>query len=415
MASEVSGLEPLEECYRKRGSDEMHIGLFTDCYTPQVNGVVRSVKLLEEELRRLGHRVTVITIKIPDDHRLEEIDGHILRIPSVPFRKWSEFRLGIPMYNETYRKIKKLKLDVIHTHTEFTVGLIGKHMSTLMDIPIVHTYHTMYEDYSHYVFDHKYGKRVVKKLITTGSKIYVKRYDSIIAPTSKTRQALRSYGVRNVINIIPTGIDLIKFKHHKSPLENLNLRRSYGLSQDDYLLLSLGRLSKEKSVDRLIDQLPKVLRFVPKAKLLIVGDGPYKSTLMKQVKEMGLEEAVVFTGQVPFEEVGGFYCAADLFVNASPSETQGLTIVEAIASKLPVVVYDDLNVEGLVMRGATGRLFKTEEGLGNQIIGAYNNDEETRRMADKAYVIVQGLSKESYALNVQHVYEDMVKTMLMVL
>ena len=390
----------------------MHIGLFTDCYTPQVNGVVTSVKLLEEELRKLGHRVTVITVKVPDYH---EEQRNVLRIPSVPFMKWSEFRLGIPIYNETYRKIKKLKLDVIHTHTEFTVGFIGKHVSTLMDIPIVHTYHTMYEDYSHYVFDHKYGKKVVKKLITTTSKIYVRKFDHIIAPSLKTSKALRGYGVRNIIDIIPTGIDLKKFQHHLSIEERDILRKKYGFSRDDYVILSLGRVSKEKSIEVLVDQLPRILRFVPNAKLLIVGDGPYKSTLVNKVKTMRLEEYVVFAGQVPFEEVGGFYSAADLFANASESETQGLTIVEAIASKLPVVVYDDLNVEGLVIQGVTGRLFKTEVALGNQIIAAYNNDMETNRLIENGYRIVQNLSKEIFALNVQKVYVQMIKPAKMML
>lgn len=384
----------------------MHIGLFTDCYSPQVNGVVTSVKILEEELRTLGHQVTVITVSAPgyeDDH------DNVLRMPSVPFIGWSEFRLGIPMYNETYRKIKRLGLDVIHTHTEFTVGLIGKHLATLMDIPIIHTYHTMYEDYTHYVFDHKYGKRVVKKIITTSSKFYVRRYDSIIAPTSKTKNALRGYGVRNNIHVVPTGIDIKKFEHNTEPSSQIALRAKYDLKKDDYVLLALGRISKEKSMDALVRQMPRILKFIPNAKLLIVGDGPFRSTLALMVKEMRLEEHVIFTGQVSYEEVGRFYCSADLFVNASTSETQGLTIIEAMASRLPVVVYDDLNVEGIVMQGTSGRLFKEEEDLSNQIISAYNNDYETKRMVDNGHAIVQDLSKEKYALSMEGVYMQLRK------
>lgn len=384
----------------------MHIGLFTDCYSPQVNGVVTSVKILENELRKRGHKVTVVTVKVPgyvDDH------GNVLRIPSIPFMKWSEFRLGIPMYNETYRKIKKLGLDVIHTHTEFTVGLIGKHVATLMDIPIVHTYHTMYEDYTHYVVDRKYGKKVVKKMITTGSKYYVKRYDSVIAPTAKTEKALRTYGVRNKINIVPTGIDIEKFEHHLEPEQILTIRHTYGIGKDDYLMLSLGRVSKEKSVDAIIRQMPRILKFIPKAKLLVVGDGPFKPTLESMVADMGLGDHVVFTGQVAFEQVGDFYSSADLFVNASQSETQGLTIIEAMASRLPVVVYDDLNIEGVVMNGYTGRLFKEDDMLGNQIIAAYNNKAETEHMVLDAYEIVQNLSKEKFAENILNVYSKLVQ------
>lgn len=385
----------------------MHIGLFTDCYSPQVNGVVTSVQILEKELRNLGHQVTVVTVKVPgyeDDH------DNVLRIPSVPFMKWSEFRLGIPMYNETYRKIKKLGLDVIHTHTEFTVGFIGKHVATLMDIPIVHTYHTMYEDYTHYVVDRKYGKKVVKKIITTGSKYYVKRFDSIIAPTAKTERALRTYGVRNNINIVPTGIDIEKFEHHLDREQLVAFRQSYGIAEDDFLMLSLGRVSKEKSIDAIIRQMPRLIKFIPKAKLMVVGDGPFRQTLSLMVEELNLREHVIFTGQVPFDDVGNFYSSADLFVNASQSETQGLTIIEAIASNLPVVVYDDLNVEGVVINGYTGRLFKEEDTLGNQIIAAYNNKNETNRMTADAYKVIQTLSKEKFAENILSVYDNLLQT-----
>lgn len=399
--------EKIHDCHTflaARG-EEMHIGLFTDCYSPQVNGVVTSVKLLEEELINRGHKVTVITVRVPG---YEEDHANVLRIPSVPFRKWKEFRLGIPLYNETYRKIKKLGLDVIHTHTEFTVGMIGKHLASMMGIPVIHTYHTLYEDYTHYVLDNKYGKRMIRMIITTHSRFYVRSYDSIIAPSAKTEKVLRSYGVKNRINIIPTGIDLEKFRHCYSEEDNLTLRRKYGLDEGDYMILSLGRISKEKDVDAIIRQMPCILKRIPEAKLLIVGDGPFRRTLEMMVEELNLRRHVIFTGQVPFDEVGRFYSAADLFANASHSETQGLTIVEAMASKLPVVVYDDLNVEGLVLDDVSGRLFKEEKVLGEQIIRAYEDKKKTDEMIQEGSKIVSALSKENFAANVEALYDRLV-------
>ncbi len=273
----------------------MHIGLFTDCYTPQVNGVVTSVKILEEALRAKGHKVTVITVKVPG---YKDSSENTLRIPSVPFRKWTEFRVGVPLYNETYRRIKQLNLDVIHTHTEFTVGMIGKHVSTLMGIPIVHTYHTLYEDYTHYVLDSRYGERMIKRIIKTSSRVYIRRYDRVIAPTVKTERALRQYGVKNIIDIVPTGIDINAFNRKVDSLGIENLRRDLGLGKGDFIMLALGRVSKEKSIDVLVRQLPKIKKRVPSAKLLIVGDGPYKSALESLVETLGLRETVLFTGQV---------------------------------------------------------------------------------------------------------------------
>ena len=381
----------------------MHIGIFTDCYTPQVNGVVTSVKILEQELRNLGHKVTVVTVRVPG---YEDDQDNIIRIPSVPFIRWSEFRVGIPLGYDTYRKLNGLGLDLIHTHTEFTLGFVGKYLASHLNIPIIHTYHTMYEDYTHYVFDHKYGKRMVKKLITTGSRFYVRKYDSIIAPSAKTLAALRGYGVRNTIEVVPTGIDISKFQHNHDEADCMALRKRYGLKATDYVMLSLGRISKEKSVDAIIAQMPRILKFIPEAKLLIVGDGPYRAELEKYVDSLGVRSSVIFAGQVAFEEVGLYYSSADIFVNASQSETQGLTIIEAMASKLPVVVYDDLNVEGIVVKGASGRLYKEEADLGNQVILAYNNTEETSSMTEAAFQVVLGLSKEKFAHRIEDVYAE---------
>lgn len=380
----------------------MHIGLFTDCYAPQVNGVVTSVEILEKELIARGHKVTVVTVAVPE--YIDEKDN-VLRIPSLPFTKCKEFRLGIPLYNETYRKIKRLGLDVIHTHTEFTVGMIGKHLASILNIPIVHTYHTMYEDYTHYVFDHKYGKGIVKKIITSTSKRYVRKYDGIIAPSEKTRTALRSYGVQNEIYVVPTGIDVEAFSHQYDQEVTGRLREKHGIAEDDFVLLSLGRVSKEKSVDVLIRQMPRILKFIPKAKLVIVGDGPFRQTLEYMVDEMKLNDHISFIGQVPFEDVGKYYCMADLFVNASQSETQGLTIIEAMASRIPIIVYDDLNIKGIVEHGVSGRLFKEESQLGSQVISAYNNITETQAITEQGFQKVQALSKEIFGESIEHVYK----------
>lgn len=385
----------------------MNIGIFTDCYYPQINGVVTSVRILEEELLKRGHHVTIITVDVPG--YIEESD-HVIRIKSIPFSKWKEFRIGVPFLPQTYKIIKSLNLDLIHTHTEFSIGHLGRYIAKSLNIPILHTYHTMYEDYTHYVFNFKYGKNVVRKLIKQGSKLYVKKYNAIIVPTDKTKSALLGYGVKNNIHVVPTGINIEHFDQHDQNHPRIKeIRDELGIQPNDYVILSLGRISEEKSIDATIKQMKQLVLDEPNAKLIIVGDGPYRETLEKLTYDNHLENYVHFVGRVPFEDVSYYYSLAKVFVSASKTETQGLTIMEAMASMLPVIVYDDDNVKGIVIDGYSGRLFNTASDLTAYIVDAIRNPDTTKQMADHAFDIIQSLSKEAFGENAEKVYQEVLK------
>lgn len=384
----------------------MRIGIFTDCYKPQVNGVVTSVQVLSEELTRLGHDVFIITIHVPNHKDQEE---NIIRLPSIPFYKWKEFRLAMPIHLPAYRQIRDLDLDLIHTHTEFSIGLFGRYIAQKRGIPLLHTYHTMYEDYTHYVSGFKPGKKLIRKMIIKSSKLYVKKHTALIAPSSKTKRALESYGVKKPIYILPTGIDLKHFQGQSRNHPQVQaLRDQWQLDIDQPILLSLGRISQEKSIDTILYALPGLLKQHPRAKLLIVGDGPYKKELESLVTRLGLDQAVIFTGQVSYDQVPFYYSLASLFVNASKSESQGLTIFEAMAANLPLVVYDDSNIEGIVIHEVSGRLFKTQEELSDQLIKALDYPNTTRKYAYHAKDIINSLSKESFGKNAEGIYQELV-------
>ncbi|WP_105616147.1 glycosyltransferase family 4 protein [Vallitalea okinawensis] len=385
----------------------MNIGIFTDCYYPQINGVVTSVRILEEELLKRGHNVTIITVDIPG--YIEESD-HVIRVKSVPFSKWKEFRIGVPFLPLAYKTVKSLNLDLIHTHTEFSIGHLGRYLAKVQNIPILHTYHTMYEDYTHYVFNSKYGKNMVRKLIKQGSKLYVKKYDAIIVPTDKTKSALLGYGVTNNIHVVPTGINIEHFDQHDQDHPKLKeIRNELGIQPDDYVILSLGRISEEKSIDLTIKQMKRLIIHEPHAKLIIVGDGPYRQTLEKLTLDMNLDNCVHFVGRVPFDDVSYYYSLAKVFVSASKTETQGLTIMESMASMLPVIVYDDDNVKGIVINGYSGRLFNTESELTTCIIDAIRHPDMTNQMTHHAFDIVQSLSKEAFGENAEKVYQEVLR------
>ena len=179
----------------------MKIGIFTDCYYPQINGVVVSILILKNALERAGHKVYIITGRDSGN-----TDTHnVISIPAVSFYRWSEFRFALPFFAIKARKqIYSLDFDVIHTHTEFSIRKLGKKIAARRNIPLIHTYHTQYEDYTHYIA--AVGTPLLKDIVRKWSKFFLRSYSAVIVPSEKTKQLLCTYGVKNKIFVIPTGI-----------------------------------------------------------------------------------------------------------------------------------------------------------------------------------------------------------------
>lgn len=386
----------------------MRIGIFTDAYYPQISGVVTSVVTLRNELQKLGHEVYIITVATPDSKSIKQEEG-IIRIKSIPFRRWKELRIGLPIYLKLKAEIKRLKLDVIHTQTEFTIGMVGRRIAKNLNIPLVHTYHTMYVDYTHYIYNFNFGKEFVKDMVKTMTRTFIKRCSVAIAPTKKTKDALLSYGVKVPIEIIPTGIDIKHFERLDSchPLLK-KLRAKYSIPEDAKVLLFLGRVSEEKSIDVLIQAFPRILEKEPKALLLIVGDGPDKEVLSAKAALSSAADRIIFTGMVKFQDVPHYYSLGDVFVNASKTETQGLTIMEAMASGLPIVVYNDSNIAEHIKDGISGRLFNDEDEFVEAVLSALNDEEKNRRLIESGHQVIASLSKENFAKRMAELYECLV-------
>ncbi|MDK9711360.1 glycosyltransferase family 4 protein [Acidaminobacter sp.] len=380
----------------------MNIGIFTDCYYPQINGVVTSVMTLREELIRRGHNVTIVTVQVPGYKKSS--DG-VIRIKAIPKFKLMDFRMALPLFYQDYQCIRDLQLDVIHTHTEFTIGLFGQFVASRLKIPMLHTYHTMYEDYTNYILRIKRGRGLVKRFMRHSSKRYVRRYDAVVVPSLKTEKALRSYGIKNSIHILPTGIDLAKFPSYEKVDPHLAaLRQRLGLADSTKVVLSLGRVSEEKSVDVIIAQMEALSARTGDVRLLVVGDGPYMAPLQRLARDKGLERHVQFVGRVPWEEVPYYYSLADVFVSASKTETQGLTILEAMACQVPVVVYEDDNVADLIRDGVSGRLFKTSEELTKCLESVLLDPEYAESLAVRGRQVAASLSTEKFGEMAEKLY-----------
>lgn len=329
----------------------MRILITSDWYYPVVNGVVRSVMNLIEYLEGRGHEVRVLTLSnTTKSYR----DGKVYYVGSLSAEKiYPQARISNLLAKSHLKEIKDWEPDVVHSQCEFSTFIMAKRIASDQEIPLVHTYHTVYEDYTHYFIP---SKQAGKKLVSMASKTLASFCDRIIVPTSKTERLLTSYGIDPyMIDIIPTGIHIPEMN------DKALLRKSLGIAEDEKVLLYLGRLGAEKNIQEIMffyDRLKNM-----DIKLYIVGGGPYLATLKEDAEE--ISKKVIFTGMVDSKSVNRYYQAADIFVTASTSETQGLTYYEALANGTIALCRDDAVLDGVIKNGFNGFKYRDFKGFEN--------------------------------------------------
>ena len=382
----------------------MNIGIFSDTYSPQVNGVVSSILTLEKKLREQGHNVYIFTISHP---QAEHDSPYVYRIASVPFIFLKDHRVGIVYSNRAVHKIKRLKLDLILSQTEFSMGIFARMMAKKLNVPIIHTYHTVYEDYMHYISK---GIDLSPRIARKYSKAFCNHVDGVVAPTKKTEKLLRSYGVQKPIRIIPTGIDFTPFNPKNYTKEDtIQLKKVFHIPMDVPIILFVGRVAKEKSIDVLIKAMPLLVQKLPDAKLVIVGDGPSRLELEELAHQLSVRDSVIFTGMQPWQNIGRMYQLGDVFVSASVTETQGLTFAEAMAASLPVVAMEDESIAGFVRDGYNGRLFHNTEELSKALYEVLSNESYRKKLSENALHSVKPLSAETFGLNAEMFYHEILQ------
>lgn len=387
----------------------MNIGLFTDTYYPEINGVANSVYLLKQELEAKGHTVYVITTTTPNAPASEV---NVYRVPSVSCSFVPERRIGLFYQPLLAKKIRHMKLDLIHTHTEFSIGIFGRIMAKELFLPVVHTYHTIYEDYTHYIKQYISNENRARKLARSFSRISVRSAEEIIVPTKKVKELLTSYGVPGDITVIPTGIDLERFKQADSAEVRENYRRELNLSVNNEVILYLGRVSREKNIEEIMRYMDSFFDRHQSARFVIVGDGEHKKEVLEPLqKRLRHGDQIVFAGAKPWDEITHYYQMADVFVSASTSETQGLTYIEALASGLPVVAREDECLEGVVIQGENGFTYETEEDFTAHLeevlyknIMSTNEEDTSVSWKEKAKNSVDKFSTKTFADKVENIY-----------
>lgn len=341
----------------------MNIAFFTDAYAPRVNGVAVSVQSYARELCRLGHKACIVC---------PNYDVTVRDISIIPDSKEASLlEVRIPASREVFSKedravsllfIRKMnawldgwKPDAVHVNTEFTVGILGVRYAKRNSIPMVYTFHTLWEDYfANYIHIlppamlRWSGRRLVKA--------FLRRADEIIVPTMQIKETVSRYGIERESYILPTGIpDFVAadIPHEKVKEFKIRLYEEFPNLTGKKILLYVGRMAKEKNLDLLISVLETVKKIIPLTALLFVGGGPEVEPLKKLTKEKNLSDSVAFAGYRERDELPFFYRVSDVFSFPSVTETQGLVTVEAMLSGLPVVAVGEMGTVD-IMQGDKG-------------------------------------------------------------
>ena len=388
----------------------MRIGIFTEVYTPYISGVVTSEVMLKKALEKLGHEVYVVTANLESFKYEYDEEEKVLRIPGISTGIYNT-RVTSVYPVRAINKIKSWNLDVIHSQTEFGVGTFARIFAKQYKIPLVHTYHTMYEDYVYYItkgyFD-KASKKVVRELVN----FYCdKSVDELIVPTEKIYEVFKNkYKFKRDISVIPTGLEIERFyKENKDPKKIQSLRKKLNIDKKDFVILYVGRLAEEKQVDFLIESHKDLVKKHSNMKLVIAGYGPDEDFYRQYTKDMGLDKSVIFAGKVDWEDVPYMYQIANVFATPSKTETQGLTVIEAMASNLCPVCMKDEAFQSMITEELNGLFFETEEEYKKQILRLYDKPKELERFGKQARIQAETYGLKFYAERVLDVYRRAIR------
>lgn len=379
----------------------MKIGIYTDTFYPEINGVATSCHLLEQQLMRRGHEVQVFAPRCRDCDKEKRDNVHYLA--SAPLFALKDRNVAIPGLNELLNR-HSYKFDIIHTNTEFIMGYLGIHTAKSDACPVVHTYHTVWEDYTYYITHGTIIDGKAKGLIRKYSEWWCNRLDRVISPSEKTRNLLVSYGVESKIDVIPTGMEIGRFNpqlHSEEMREEI--RRECGIRPGERVLLNIGRIAREKNIAQILRVLPKLHEIYPEVRLVLVGEGPQRGELEQMARNLGIGEYVIQTGPKPWDQIDRYYAIGDVFCSASHTETQGLTYIEAMASGLCICAVKDSCLDGVISDGVNGILSDaSDEALLVALIRGFS--QEGKHIASRAPSSVERYSAERFAESVEACY-----------
>lgn len=376
--------------------------MFTDGYFPGISGVATSVQSSVRTLEERGHSTFIVAPKYP--HYQDEADQAIFRLRSMPLPTKKNLRVATYVPGTSLVMASQLDLDIIHGHAGGPISMLGLEVARIKRIPYIFTYHTMFDQYTHYILK---GKVIKPKAIEMVTRIFVNSTDHVIAPTEKIKDSLIECGVKKPITILPTGIDTTKYYSQPSSF----LHGLTGLPADTKLLLYLGRLGKEKSIDLLIKGFAQTANKQAQADLVIVGDGPEKASLKDLAKDLGVSRRVHFTGFMDPSQTPQAYSDSYMSFLPSTTETQGLAVPESLACGTPVTVAKDKAFTYVIKHQQTGLIAPTQtpSAYAKLILWALEHPDQVADMGNRGQQIVQDYSLPTTTDKLETLYQSLLK------
>ncbi|HNH25998.1 MAG TPA: glycosyltransferase [Anaerolineales bacterium] len=325
----------------------LRIGLFTDTYAPQVNGVSVSLQMISEGLKKRGHQVTIFAPKFPG---YKDNEPNVMRLPSLKYLNNPPIYVAVLGTPRSTWKLTRKHFDVLHAHSPASVGLLAYLTASTKRLPLIYTYHTSITDYTHYIkFIGNTG--IIKYAASWFSKASTDLGDQIIVPSPKFYRLLLNQKVKQPISIIPNGIDLSMFKVAKNPGA---LRKRLGLGADVPIMLTVGRMDPEKRLDFIVEAFDLIAERVPNAHLVFAGDGGARKHVEEKANSTRAKDRIHFLGMVNRADLPDILHDANVFLSASTTEVHPISVIEAIASGLPFVAVQDEAFEGMLEEGQNG-------------------------------------------------------------
>ena len=381
----------------------MRILMVSDVFFPRINGVSTSIQTFVEAFLSLGHEVTLIA---PDYPEVDKEPFDIIRIPSRQLPFDPEDRLM------SSRKIKKLvpglrqqEFDIVHIHTPFVAHYAGIYLGKALGLKVVTSYHTFFEAY----FE-KYLPRLPKGLLRAIARKFSKSQcnavNGVISPSRQMSDKLREYGVVQRIDIVPTGLPSICFERR----DTTGFRSRYKIPDSAFLLLYVGRVAFEKNIGFLIEMFEQVVSAAPHAHFLITGEGPALKSLKKQAGEAVCSQHIHFAGYLDRStQLLSCYQASDCFVFASETETQGLVLLEAMASSIPVVSVASMGSKDVLVEGEGCHIAELDhEAFASKVIQLANHPEKARSLSEKGRAYAESWSAIAKANEMLTFYQNII-------
>ncbi|MBM3179520.1 MAG: glycosyltransferase family 4 protein [Chloroflexi bacterium] len=390
--------ETARESNLKKNIASLRIGLFTDTYAPQVNGVSISLQLVSEGLQRKGHQVTIFAPRIPG---YKDDQPGVVRLPSLKYLNDPPIYVAVLGTPRSTWSLTRKHFDVLHAHSPLTVGLLAYFTASTKNLPLIYTYHTSITDYTHYLKVIG-GTGVIRHAARWFSTTSTNLGDQIVVPSRKFHSLLLEQKVTKPIHIIPNGIDLSNFKTAKHPG---SFRKKLGLKPGAPILLSVGRIDPEKGLDFLIDAFARSADRIPEAHLVFAGDGSARKKLEDQAAATKVNDRIHFLGMVSRAELPDLLHDATIFLSASTTEVHPISVIEAIASGLPLVAVQDEAFEGMIVENENGHLTPLDVGaFSDRLVKLLSNPEKLVRYGKRSTELSEKFSIEGQVRALEDLY-----------